>query len=84
MLTPSNSRINRLAKGTRSSSMKKTAPSTADKQRKHTTRVLAFTAAGSKSGVESDFAPIPETPEESVKPKTPAKAVANIDFDAKV
>merc|ERR1711892_649046 len=83
LLTPSNSRINRLAKGTRSSSMKKTAPSTADKQRKQTTRVLAFTAAGSKLGIESDFAPILETPEKSINPKTPAKSASKVKTPSK-
>merc|ERR1712106_167758 len=83
LLTPSNSRINRLAKGTRSSSMKKTAPSTADKQRKQATRVLAFTAAGSKLGIESDFAPILETPEKPIKPKTPAKSASKVKTPSK-
>ena len=68
-MTPSNSRINRLAQGTRSSSLKKTAPSTAEKQRKKSTRKLAFTSGGMG---QSDFAPIPETPEK--KQKTPRKA----------
>ena len=69
-MTPSNSRINRLAQGTRSSSLKKTAPSTAEKQRKQSTRKLAFTGGGSSHG---DFAPIPETPEK--KQRTPRKTV---------
>jgi len=81
LLTPSNSRINRLVKGTRSSSMKKTAQSTADKQRKQATRVLA--AAGSKLGIESDFAPILETPEKSIKPKTPAKSASKVKTPTK-
>merc|ERR1712106_774079 len=83
LLTPSNSRINRLVKGTRSSSMKKTAPSTTDKQRKQATRVLAFKAAGSKLGIESDFAPIVETPEKLIKPKTPAKSASKVKTPSK-
>merc|ERR1712194_733622 len=63
--------------------MKKTAPSTADKQRKQATRVLAFTAAGSKLGIESDFAPILETPEKSIKSKTPAKSASKVKTPSK-
>ena len=74
-MTPSNSRINRLAQGTRSSSLKKTAPSTAEKQRKQSTRKLAFTYAGLGQG---DFAQIPETPEKEQRtPRKTAKTPVN-------
>ena len=67
-MTPSNSGLERLTRGTRTASLKKTAPSTTEKQKKQSTRKLAFSAASEICGVT----PIPETPEKKVT-KTPAK-----------
>ena len=67
-MTPSNSGLERLTRGTRTASLKKTAPSTTEKQKKQSTRKLAFSAASEIGGIT----PIPETPEKKVT-KTPAK-----------